>query len=117
MRTRGESLGVGYLYSVWNGKLKEYKGTITYFAELRENIYIQPERTFFEIFDARGIIVKKYQCASKEGEIHNKVVWLYESNRRKAAEILIEYEKQQIAKLQMQIENHKELIELLKNEG
>lgn len=117
MRTRGESLGDGYLYSVWNGKLKEYRGVITYFAEIQGISYIEPERTYFDVLDARGIKVKTYNCASKEGEIHNKVVWLHEPNKQKAAEILIEYEEQQIAKLQMQIENHKELIELLKIEG
>ena len=39
-----------------------------------------------------------------------------ESNKSKAAEILIQYEEEQIAKLKFQIENHEELIESLRKE-
>ena len=53
-------------------------------------------------------------CASVEGEIVNKVLWLKESNVHKAAQLFIEYEETQISKLKLQIENHESLINTLK---
>lgn len=106
----------GYLYSPWAGKLREFAGEVYHRDEiLSHDGFIQPERSYFIVKDKNGRTIKKFDCAASEGEIHNKVIWLREQNARNAASILIEYEETQIAKLQLQIENHKYLIETLKS--
>ena len=106
---------VGYLYSLWNGTLKEYKGEVYHSDEIREGYkYIIPEKNYFVAKDNHGREIKKLVCASVEGEIVNKVLWLTESNIHKAAQLFIEYEETQISKLKLQIENHERLINTLK---
>ena len=107
-----------YLYNLWNGKLKEYPGKVLH-KEKYEDFYgrrIIPEVNYFMAHDVNGRVVKKLCCSSVEGEICNKGVWLSESNKSKAAEILIRYEEEQIVKLTFQIKNHEELIESLRKE-
>jgi hypothetical protein len=108
------SLGNGYLYSPWNGKLKEFKGEIWHREEHRDSRYIVPERTYFLVQDEQCRVIKKLQCSSVEGNVCNKVIWLREPNMRKAAEALIQYEESQISKLKLQIEKHEDLITMLK---
>lgn len=117
MTERYHLLCTGYLYSVWNGKLKEYKGNVLYSDKCTVNGYIPPKRTLFDVVDERGKKIKSLNCASKEGVVYNKVVWLVESDRSKAAEILIDWEMQQIFDLQMKINNHNDLIDTLRKEG
>lgn len=117
MTERYHLLCTGYLYSVWNGKLKEYKGNVLYSDKCTVNGYIPPKRTLFDVVDERGKKIKSLNCASKEGVVYNKVVWLVESDRSKAAEILIDWETQQISALQMKINNHNDLIDTLRKEG
>ena len=100
-------IAIGYLYNLWAGELREYGG------EVYHGIYC--DSAYFLVKDKHGRVVKKLNCAMSEGEIHNKTVWLQESNKRKAADILIEHEEEQIAKLRFQIENHEKLIASLKN--
>lgn len=110
-------IATGYLYSPWNGTLREFAGEIHHRDELRAEYdrLAVPERTYFIVKDERGRTIKKFDCAADEGYIHNKTVWLREPDKRKAADILIEYEKIQISKLRWQIENHECLIETLKD--
>lgn len=70
----------------------------------------------FIVLDDNDRVMKKLCCSGVEGEICNKSVWLTESNPAKAAEILIRYEEEQIAKLRFQINNHEDLITSLKEE-
>lgn len=112
-----EKIADGYLYNLWNGKLKEYKGEIWHMDEYRDMFdIIRPERSRFIAKDEHGQVIKRLECANFEGEIYNKGVWLRESNRKRAAEILIRREEGMIAKLQFQIKNHEDLIESLKVE-
>ena len=110
------TISEGYLYNLWNGKLKELKGEVRLNESYVLNDYIIPEKTYFLLFDEHGRIVKKMQCSKIEGELYNKVVWLKEANRDKANKILIEYEEQQISELEFRIRNHEELIKVLKGE-
>lgn len=109
------SLGIGYLYSPWHGKLREYKGELIHYGDCRDYEPIVPERTFFLVQDEHGRVIKKLQCSSVEGEVSNKLVWFYERNWSGAAEALIKYEELRIAKLELEIENHRMLIETLKS--
>lgn len=112
-----KNLGMGYLYNLWNGKIKEYHGRILHRDKyIDHNRIIIPERTYFMALDEHGRVIKKLLCSGVEGEICNKGLWLYESDVSHAAQILINYEEEQIAKLEFQIQNHKELIETLKKE-
>lgn len=107
----------GYLYSPWNGTLREFDGEIYHREGYRTEFgrLIVPEHTHFIVKDNRGRTVKKFDCAANEGYIHNKTVWLRERDKRKAADILIEYEETQISKLRLQIENHECLIASLRD--
>ena len=117
MTERYHLLCTGYLYSVWNGKLKEYKGNVLYSDKWTVNGYIPPELTMFDVVDERGKKIKSLNCALKEGVVYNKVVWLVESDRSKAAKILIDWEMRQISALQMKINNHHGRIDTVREEG
>lgn len=113
-----KEIAKGYLYNLWNGKLKEYRGAVLHKDEINRGFgkAILPEVNYFMVHDEHGKVVKKLCCSGVEGEIHNKGVWLTESDKSKAAEILIRYEEDQIAKLKFAIKNHEELIESLRRE-
>lgn len=111
-----EFVSEAYLYSPWNGKIKVYKGEVWHREESRDWYTIYYESTHFRMLDKHGKIMKRFQCSPTEGEVHNKVVWLSEPDMNKAAQILIEYEELQIAKLEEKIENHKQLIEIYKDQ-
>ena len=110
-----EQIGTGYLYKLWNGTLKEYRGEVLHKVEysIYNGMRATREVTYFMAKDKNNRIIKKFCCSPVEGEIGNKLVWLSESNRTKAASILIEYEKQRIAELQFRIKNHEEEIDSL----
>jgi hypothetical protein len=112
---RFKLIAEGYLYSPWNGTLKEYTGKIYHMDEIRESgKCIVPEKNYFVAIDGHEREIKKLMCSSVEGEIVNKVLWLEESNIHKAAQLFIEYEETQISKLKSMIENHQALINTLK---
>lgn len=116
MNNEAKLISTGYLYSPWNGKLREYTGEVHHRDKYYSTPggYIIPEYTCFLVKDEGGRTIKKLECAFNEGELHNKVVWLKERDMSRAAGILIEYEEAQISKLRLQIENHECLIESLK---
>lgn len=103
----------GYLYSPWNGTLKEYRGEVHHRDSYVYNGRIVPEQSYFHIRDERRRELKKLMCSSIEGEIVNKVLWLTDSDIHKAAQLFIEYEETQIAQLKFKIENHESLIKTL----
>ena len=116
MDLKFENLGNGYLYNLWNGKLKEYYGEIVHRDGYVDHGLIYHEITRFVILNEQGKQVKILQCSCNEGEIQNKMVWFYDRNKSGAAKILIEYEENEIAKLEFRIRNHKEIIESLMKE-
>ena len=90
-----------YLYSLWSGVFKEYKGSI---LDVRHHDGI-----------ARFASATKHiSCATEEGVVYNAIVWLSESNEKLASEILIKYEELQIEKLSEKIDNHTNKIKRIK---
>lgn len=116
MSSEFKTLGEGYLYNLWNGKLKEMKGEVFHRDKYSDGQYIFPEDNYFRVIDENGRRIKTLCCSSMPEVIYNKGVWLEKSDPEKAAQILIEYEETQIAKLKLKIENHESIIETLKKE-
>ena len=98
-----------YLYTLWCGKIREYRGElwVRHRNERNESYYVK-------VLDDDGNQVKLLNCWKHEGIVWNKGVWLYESNKRRAAEIMIRNEKKMIAELNFKIKGHEEVIESLK---
>lgn len=114
MKKHFRSAVKGYIYSLWNGDLMEYSGEALYTntcANKHDRIY--PRNTIFIILDEHGDEIKRLQCSRNEGEVYGKTVWLTESNKRKAADIFIKHEEEQITNLNLKIENSKALIRTL----
>lgn len=101
--------GEVYIYTLWCGKLREYRGElwVRHKNESNENYYVK-------VLDDDNMPVKLLNCFKHEGVVFNKAVWLYETDKRRAAEIMIQNEKKMIAELNFRIKNHEEVIESLK---
>lgn len=97
-----------YLYVYSDGQLRMYEGDI--YRRTTE----KSTRASFFIKNHCGDYVKKLQCSVDEGKVCNKNVWLSERNVKKASEILIKYEEQQIAELRFKIADHEVVINTLK---
>lgn len=102
-----------YLYSMWSGNLREYKGRVIHKTQYQDS-YIYPARTKFQAVNEYGETYKNFDCSNKECEIYNKVVWLSESDINKAIDMFIRYEQARISKLQDEISGHLDIIETLK---
>ncbi len=90
-----------YLYSLWNGRLMVYEGDI------------------YEDVRGGGTFVsktKRFGCSLDREVVYNAIVWLEEHDEQLAKHILIEYEINQIARLQEKIDNHLHKIRILKGE-
>ena len=96
----------GYVYSLWSGRLKIQEATINNYPKDSGNA------NFAHASFSNGSYVVVNQ---KPGQMHNALVWLEERNDEIAIAILIEYERQQILKLQDKIENHEYKIRILQN--
>lgn len=94
----------GYMYSMWGGKLDSYEGYLMMSA--------RPGRArFYKI--ANDTIAGSLMCSNKPGVIVNSVVWLKERDDKKAAELLIQYERTQIEQCKMRIRHHEAKIKML----
>jgi len=93
----------GVLYSLWSGELKSYTGKI-------EQVGKRPTDGLFTNK------IKRFGCSINPGEVSNAVVWLPIKDDEKAKNILIEYENNQILKLNEKIENHRHKIRLLQGD-
>jgi hypothetical protein len=96
----------GYVYSLWSGRLKIQEATINNYPKDSRNAKLAYARFY------NGGYVEVNQTP---GQMHNAIVWLEERNDEIAIAILIEYERQQISKLQDKIENHEYKIRILQN--
>lgn len=101
-----------FVYSIWSGELRVYEGDMHLIRPswrsqmLGENL--EPRVGIFKN------AVKRFECSTNPGVVHNKIVWLPERDDDKARQILIAYEETQIAKLQEKIQNHQAKINTLK---
>lgn len=55
-----------------------------------------------------GKVKKVYVVSSEEGEVFNNMVWLYESDIKKAAKMLMKHEEEIICDLNLKIGIHEE---------
>lgn len=58
----------------------------------------------------------KYRFSEEPGVVRSGILWLHSKDDKLAHKLLIEHEELQIQKLHKQIENHKRMIEKLKDE-
>lgn len=111
MSKKINDLGNGYLYSLWNGHLREYCGCVSGYEHEWGTLFGQ-----FSVIDENGEKVKLLQCSYYEGKNQNKMVWFHDRNKEAAIRVLIDYERNEMAKLEFRIKNHKEIIETLSKE-
>lgn len=88
-----------YIYSMWSGKLRVYKGVIRSL----------PTRTVF-IGKPGG---KDLHCSETFGEVYNAVVWFPFRDDNLAKKTLILYELDAITKLKEKIDAHFNKISLI----
>lgn len=93
-----------YLYSLWSGQFKKYKGNVYRSRYNKNNIAFNNGH-------------KNMQCCESPGIVCNAVVWLEEDDENKARSILINYELSQIEKLKDKIANHEYKILILRGEN
>ena len=95
----------GYVYSLWTGRFSCKKATIKQYPDDSRNRGL----SYARFADGTCIEVNISPLL-----VHNAIVWLEERDDAIAAEILVKYQEQQIAKLQEKILNHKNKIQTLK---
>ena len=96
-----------YLYSLWTGRIRVFEGKVIKI----NNGY----RTKIRHIDDDTKMSR--DCGEGSGVVANKMLWLPEKDEGKAREIFIEYERMQIKRLEEQIHNHEDVIEILENES
>ena len=107
-----KNLGIVHLYKIRCGKLIELTGDLV----ITENDYFSTVSANFEIKNDAGKIIKVYTCSSIEGDVFNNIVWLYEENRKRAAELLCNNQKKLIKDLKAKIVSYGELADMLEKE-
>ena len=100
------NIRTGFVYSLWSGRFQCKKATINNYPTDSRNAGLAYAR-FLD-----GGYVEINQSPS---QIHNAIVWLEERNDALAADILIQYQEQQIAKIQDKIGNYRHKIQILKD--
>lgn len=109
-----------FLYSLWQGHmLRVYEGLV-------KRITRNPDWNYGELHSVETLFIcdenamvyshqkSRYTCANEEGQVYNKMVWLSSRDDRRAKDIMIEYEKREIKKLEARIDSHRRIIEFLK---
>lgn len=108
-KTKLDVSTLGYLYRSKDGDIIEYRGVVI--GEDFKHLYAAPHGTTnFLVVNELGQYVKTLLCAESEGEVTNGCVWFRESNIRRAARVLINYEGQKICELRAQLENRKTIV-------
>lgn len=96
-----KSIGTGYFYRIVNGKFMVSAGEIQHSdGRTYWNRYQEPECTIFITRNKRtGKINTREICAETPGEVRNGKVWLEEPDKKRAVQLLIEYEENEIEKV------------------
>lgn len=113
MEDRFVSLGNVFVYIFRDGRLVERFGELKHAEEDRSGRYIQRERTIVNLLSKTGDVIRYLNCSKNECEIFNNIVWLRESDIKKAADIFIGHEKSKIEELNAEIERREYLISLI----
>lgn len=82
----------GYIWSLWSGKLRVYKGFI----------HRHPMHGWTRFISE----TKSWQCASEPGVVYGATVWFRELDIKKAKDALREYHIREMKKLNEKVENH-----------
>ena len=97
----------GYVYSLWTGRFQCRKATIKQYPDDSRNRGL----SYARFVDGTCIEVNISPLL-----VHNAIVWLEERDDIVAAGILVNYQEQQIAKLQEKISNYQHKIQILKGD-
>lgn len=107
-----------YLYRIFCGRIfMEVLGTFylkRMYKDCTDEVWTQS--AWISVLEKNMRHETRYQCSPEPGVVYNKCVWFHEPNRKKAAELLIEYEESEIVSLSKKINAHKEIIDILKKE-
>ena len=114
-RTEDKVKREAYLYSIQNNVLVEDKGIIHVYVK-HSNFFPSMHIADFLSLNSEGKCTHTRQVPLKEGVISNKQVWLFEADKKRAMELFIADEEQEIEKLELAKSAHAELITHLKTE-
>ena len=95
---------IAYVYSLWSGSFLCKK------CEIDLNKPSMLDGTLTARYDNKPIGIG---VATAPGVVYNNIVWLEERDDIRAADILIIHQKEQMAKLEARINNHKNKIDML----
>lgn len=104
----------GYLYKIYNDELKEYPGEVV--VHERRNKMMSSSRrgrALFCVRSKRPWSYKNLTVCMNEGEIYNGMLWLKESDIRRAAKILWNYENEKMLQLYEENQIHIHRSEIL----
>jgi hypothetical protein len=107
--------GVDYMKKSFNAVLYSIRGdhVVSMEGELTMQYEgLGPTTTFRSYKDD----ARKYRFSDRPGVVQSGILWLYKRDDELARKLLIEHEELQIRKLHKQIDQHKQIIEKIKNE-
>ena len=97
---------IAYVYSLWSGSFLCKK------CEIDLNKPSMLDGTLTARYDNKRLGIG-IGVATAPGVVFNNIVWLEERDDIRAADILIIHQKEQMAKLEERINNHKNKIDML----
>lgn len=116
MSRKYKSLGTRYLYKLYEGELQEYSGEVVIderYVEMLSNV--TRGRAYFKVDGSQDRSAKTFLCSDIEKEVYNGMVWLYESDKRRAAQILLFNEIDRVESLKKEVRRHEKTIDVLRN--
>ena len=115
MSRKYKSLGTGYLYKLYEGELQEYSGEVVIderYVEMLSNV--SRGRGYFKVGGSQDRSAKTFLCSDIEKEVYNGMLWLYESDKRQAAQNLLFNEIDRVESLKKEIRRHEKTIDILR---
>ena len=115
MGMRYKSLGTGYLYKLYEGELQEYSGEVVIderYVDMLSNV--SRGRAYFKVGSSQDRSAKTFLCSDIEKEVYNGMVWLCESDERRAAQILLFNKIDRVESLKKEVQRHEKTIDILR---
>jgi hypothetical protein len=115
MSRKYKSLGTGYLYKLYEGELQEYSGEVVIderYADMLSNV--TRGRAYFKVGGSQDRSAKTFTCSDIEKEVYNGMVWLHESDKRRATQILLFNEIDRVESLKKDVRRHEKTIDVLR---